>query len=53
MERSKEQHLLEKEIFYNVINVTFDQLNALLLNKRFKNLADPNLLNGSVISFEW
>jgi len=53
MERSKEQNLLEKEIFYNVINVTFDQLNALLLNKRFKNLTDPNLLNGSVISFEW
>ncbi len=38
MESSKEQHLLEIEIFCNIINVftvTFDQLNASFLNKRF------------------
>ncbi len=37
IERSKEQHVFEVEIFYNItllyINVTFDQFNASLLNK--------------------
>ncbi len=36
IESSKEQHLLEMEIFCNIINiftVTFDQFNAALLNK--------------------
>jgi len=36
---SKQQHLFETEMVYNIINVftvTFDQFNASLLNKRIK-----------------
>ncbi len=53
IERSKEQNLLEIEIFCNNINVcadTFDQMNASLLNNTRicfppKYLTDPKLLN--------
>ncbi len=54
IERSKDQHLFEIEIFCNIINVLtvkFDQFNASLLNKYSfleKHLNDPKLLNGSV-----
>ncbi len=41
IESSKEQCLFETEIFCNIINVTFDQFNASLLNKSI-NLS-PNL----------
>ncbi len=47
-ESSKVQHLFELKIFCNIINVftvTFDQLNASLLNK---NLTDPNICSGIV-----
>ncbi len=59
---SKEQHLFEKEICCNIMNVfsvTFDQFNAYLLNNYSfeyelkQEIKSPNLLNGCVWQLKW
>ncbi len=50
IESSKEQLLLETEILDHIINVftvTFDKLNAALLNKSINFFQNPKHLNGS------
>ncbi len=51
MESVREQHLSEKVFFCTIINVTFDQLNASLLNKNAfleNKCTDHTLLHSSV-----
>jgi len=54
IESSEEQHLLEIEIFCNIINVftvTFDQFNVSLMNKSINFFFYHRLLNGSFSRF--
>ncbi len=48
IERSKEQHFFEIEIFCYILNVTFDQLNVSLWNKSINFFQKPKGLNSNV-----